>query len=158
MNDREMLEWAEFVATKFGDARDGWIYSEDRDGLEHIRYKRDHTGYNHWTKRLGRALGEFRPRPRRNLSLVSTGLLGRWCMALTYLKKDRNLPDATVNGNIFHWSEDAEYVTLFQPRVGVKVLEFLKEHPDHPHATAIRDEMRNCMEMSWPQSEDKEKA
>jgi len=161
--DDDILKFAEFVATKFQSNRDGWIYSRDTGDLKHIRYEHDYTGYNHWTQRVQRAfdlkhligrdsftrqiLGD------RKESLRTKYLHARAWITVS-LKKDSNLPDGQINGNLTHWEEDGEYIALFQPRVGVKVIEFIRANPEHPAARAILDEMHACSELSWPSSED----
>lgn len=160
--DEAVLDFAEFVATKFSSNREGWVYSRNRGGLEHIRYRRDYTGYNHWTKRLRRA---FDPKHLLGRDSFAKSLLGkrkrslssRVIEALVWIKislqKDRNLPDGQINGNLTFWEEDGEYIALFQPRVGVKVLEFIRADPENPYARAILDEMLACQELSWPSGE-----
>lgn len=155
-----VLKYARFVATKYSSNAEGWTYSRDRGDLAHIRYRSDHTGYNHWTKRAWRTLN-----PRSMFG--DDHLLGRavvvnqgwgyfWASLRAHvsvgLRKDRNLPDGTVNGGgiITFWEEDGEYITLFGPTVGVKVLDFIEAEPTHPHAQAIRAEIERVSEMSWP--------
>ena len=166
MKDKQLLDWAEFVATKFSENLEGWVYSRDTGDLEHIRYRDDYTGYNHWTKRVKRALGHWNPvtylAPKDSLSRVFKddkptvrGYFRRSVIrSYVSLRKDKNLPDGQVNGIITHWEEDGEYIALFQPRVGVKVIEFIRSDPDNPHAQAILSEMHACKELSWPSKED----
>lgn len=165
MNDKEMLDWAEFVASKFQVNHDGWKYNGKvyDTGLKYIRYESDYTGYDHWTKRLARALDLKRmfglDRLSKQLGFGSDGWKSRFIYGpiahiKVSLRKDKNIPDAIVNGNIFQWDEDAQYVALFQPRVGMKVLEFVQADPDNVHAKAILAEMRACMEMNWPEEKE----
>lgn len=158
MNDDKLLDWAEFVATKFEANHTGWVYSRDTGDLEHIRYKHDHTGYDHWSRRLKRGLFTG-PNPFKSMGIKSEwrGLgdwfMERWSWFLVNIRKDTNLPDGMVNGIITHWEEDGEYITLFQPRVGMKVLEFVRANPDNEYAKAIVAEMQAVKEMSWPSKE-----
>lgn len=46
MNDKEILKWADFVASKFSQNHEGWVYRDGADGLQHIRYRSDYTDYN----------------------------------------------------------------------------------------------------------------
>jgi len=162
LNDEKLLKWAEFVATKFSKNAEGWKYSRNTGGLKHIRYESDYTGYNHWTKRLKRAFdwGHLTGRDGLSRHFRPKGLKNRVLSAIAWirvsLEKDSNLPDGQINGIITHWEEDGEYIALFQPRVGVKVLEFIKENPDNEYARAILDEMHACAELSWPTKEDSE--
>jgi hypothetical protein len=150
--DNELLDWAQFVATKFTSNTEGWTYSQDKGDLVHIRYKNDYTGYHHWTKRLGRALtkGIFAREKSGIFGNYPHTLRERWSMAKVYLSKDKNLPDALVNGNITFWGEDGEYITLMGPTVGVKVLEFLRAEPDNQYARNILNEMHRMAQKSWP--------
>lgn len=163
--DKKILDWAEFVAKKFSANQEGWVYSRDVGDLKHIRYEADYTGYNHWTKRLKRASENWNPfsyfRPRSNLGkmfadenpTVRGFFLRAWVWSLVALRKESNRPDGQINGILTHWEEDGEYIALFQPRVGVKVIEFIRDNPDNPHAQAIMTEMRACKELSWPSKE-----
>ena len=158
MKDKQLLDWAEFVATKFSKNLDGWVYSRDVGDLEHIRYRSDHTGYNHWTKRVRRAFawGHLTGHDRlsRQLGFRESTIRGQVRAArgwiIVSLRKDKNLPDGQINGIITHWEEDGEYIALFQPRVGVKVIDFLRAEPGNPYAQAILAEMHACKELSWP--------
>lgn len=164
MNDEKMLDWAEFVATKFSANHTGWVYSRDLKGLEHIRYRSDYTGYNHWTKRLTRALQKWNPvryfwpkssldkmfAVRKRKKSLKGFFIRAWVGSVVALRKDKNLPDGQINGIITHWEEDGEYIALFQPRVGMKVLDFVRSDPTNPYAQAIVTEMRACKELSWP--------
>jgi hypothetical protein len=161
VKDKELLDWFEFVATKFQANGDGWIYTRDLGDLEHIRHRSDHTGYHHWTRRLRRAinlknaLGQdsfsrmFNVDRRRTLKEV-WGHFRAYVMVAWQL--DKNLPDGRIANAaiITHWEEDGEYITLMGPTVGIKVLEFLKAEPDNPYARAILDEMHRLAELSWP--------
>lgn len=77
-------------------------------------------------------------------------LLHAWAHFVVNVRKEDNLPDARVNGNIFFWQEHAVYTTLFGPTVGVKVIDFLEDQPHHPHAQAILAEIHRMREQSWP--------
>lgn len=154
--DKELLEFVKFVATKFQDDRDGWVYSRDLGDLKHIRYESDYTGSNHWTRRVRRA---FAPRYlfgrdslRRILGFGQGGLKQRVSEAIAWitvvLPKEKNLPDGIINGIPTNWEEHGEYLMAMQPRVGVKVIEFLQAEPDNPYAQAILAEMRACVELS----------
>ena len=166
MKDKQLLDWAEFVATKFSRNLEGWVYSRDTGDLEHIRYRGDHTGYNHWTKRVKRAIGDWNPvtyfAPKDSLGQMfkddKPTVRGYFQRAVIWshvsLRKEKNLPDGQINGIITHWEEHGEYIALFQPRVGVRVIEFIRSEPDHPHAQAILAEMRACKELSWPSKEE----
>ena len=162
MNDERLLKWAHFVATKFSRNVEGWTYSRDTGDLVHIRYKSDTTGYNHWTKRLKRALrpswlfeydslskqlGKMGFPKEKNLWRK---LIGAWARFQVQWQVETNLPDGTVNGIITFWEEDGEYITLFGPTVGVKVIEFLRAEPENQYAQAILAEMHRVKEMSWP--------
>lgn len=167
MNNEKLLDWAEFVATKFRDDRDGWKYSRNLGGLKHIRYESDYTGPNHWWKRFVRGLEfgwehHFHAKPgslahqlagtERHTSLWSR-IRGFWIYFLIQVRKDSNLPDGQIHGIITHWEENGEYIALFQPRVGVKVIEFIRDNPNNQYARAILDEMHACKELSWPSKE-----
>lgn len=164
MNDKKLLDWAEFVATKFSKNMDGWVYSRDTGPLRHIRYEYDYTGYNHWTKRFARAFDlremfETKRSFARSIGADPKGeslkkrLITAWIHIVVNLPKSKNRPDGTINGIITHWEEDGEYIALFQPRVGVKVIEFIRANPDNEYARAILEEMHACKELSWPSKE-----
>ena len=141
------IKFARFVATKFSSNLEGWTYSRDLGDLEYIRFKGDYTGYNHWTKRVKRLLtpNRFIRRTRRR----GFSWAGLASYVSVTLRKDKNLPDGQVNGNFTFWEEDGEYITLFGPTVGLKVLDFLEAEPDHPHARAILAEMKRMEQKSW---------
>lgn len=162
METDKMLEWVEFVATKFQKNHEGWVYRRGAKGIKHIRYVSDNQGYDHWKKRAKRMIrdcnpveyfwpkGQIRRMFPRERSL-SAYLRNFRVSYEVHWKLDRNLPDGTINGIITHWSEDGEYIAAFQPRVGMKVLEFIKDNPEDPYAQAIVAEMKACVELSWPE-------
>lgn len=158
-----LLEWVECVATRFQSSVDGWTYTRDTGDLEHIRYRSDHTGRNTFFRRLKWGLGfawDYNVRPgqgvlrfsedeKRNLWHRAQGF---YAYFLTGFRKETNLPDGVVaEGKIItFWEEDGEYITLFGPTVGVKVIEWLRAEPDSEYAKAVIAEMRRVAEMSWP--------
>lgn len=119
-----------------------WRFEYDLGGLEHMRYKHDHTGYTVWWKRWKRGLFHFFG-PSDNLakSIGLDGLSGRWAMLRVQVEKDRNLPDARVGGSslLAGWMEDAEYVVMMQPRVGVEVANIVERYPDLPEVRRIAE-------------------
>lgn len=150
--DEDLISYAQFVASKFSSNRDGWVYSRDKGDLKHIRYERDYTGDNHWTKRLRRAFDPsllLRRRKRGAFDFTDGSLRSRLLFALAWvrvsIRKDDNLPDGQINGNLTFWEEDGEYIALFQPLVGMKVLDFLRDEPNNPHARAIIKQMHTCI-------------
>lgn len=163
--DKKILDWAEFVSTKFSVNQDGWVYSRDVGDLKHIRYESDYTGYNHWAERLKQAsknwnvVSYFRPKSGLDKMFADDKptirgfFLRAWVWSLVSLRKDSNRPDGQINGILTHWEEDGEYIALFQPRVGVRVIEFIRNNPDNEYARAIMAEMRACKELSWPSPE-----
>lgn len=162
MKDEKLLDWAEFVATKFSKNAEGWKYSRDTGPLRHIRYESDYTGYNHWRKRLRRATRAWNPKrywkPTDSLDKMFSPknktlkgyFIHAWAYSKVALQLDNNMPDGQINGILTHWEEDGEYIALFQPRVGVKVIEFIRANPDNEYARAILKEMHFCKELSWP--------
>lgn len=167
LTDERILKWARFVATKFQSNVEGWTYTRDLGKLKHIRYESDYTGYNHWTKRLGRAVGKWNPvtyfAPKDSLDkmfkeknpTIRGYFMRSWIWARVSLRKDSNLPDGLLNGNPVFWEEDGEYGVLFGPTVGVKVLDFLEAEPENPHAVEILAEMKRMAQKSFP-GEDEE--
>jgi hypothetical protein len=155
--DKQLLDWFEFVATKFQNSRDGWIYTRDTGDLVHIRHKSDYTGYQHWTQRIKRVFTDavFNRKTDGLFGNFPSSLAERISYAKVILRKDSNLPDGRISnaGIITHWEEDGEYITLMGPTVGVKVLEFLKAEPDNQHAKEILAEMHRMKELSWPSAE-----
>lgn len=160
LTNETLLDFAHFVATKFSSSVKGWTYTRDLGDLVHIRYKRDTTGRNRFDRRLRRALNIKSLFGHDDISIMlghkPTGLrirnryLGARAHFLVAMRKNSNLPDGMVNGNIVHWEEDGEYIALFGPTVGVKVIEFLRAEPDNPYAQAIMAEMRRMADKSWP--------
>lgn len=154
MKADELLDWAEFVATKFEITPESWRYSRNTGGLVHVRYKSDFTGYNHWAKRLRRAISNWNPvtyfRPKDNLNKMfqdrNPSIKGFFVRAgawsLVELRKESNLPDGQVNGNLTFWEEDGQYIMLFSPLVGREVIKFLRAEPDSPYAQAIIEQMK----------------
>lgn len=134
---------------------EGWKYTRSTGDLEHIRYRHDHTGYDHWTKRWARGLNIDHLLARDGLSRGMHSYLkgeplwkqvrGRVLSAVAWfrvsVRKDKNLPDGTINGNLIHWEEDGEYIECVGPTVGVKIADFLEQEPNHPHAIAIAAEI-----------------
>jgi len=164
MQTEEMLSWARFVAEKFSKNHEGWVYSRDTNGLRSIRYESDYTGYNHWKKRLKRAfnlkailgmdsvsrqLGVYRKRDN-----LKSRFWGAYWHIVIALKKSDNLPDGQINGIITHWEEDGEYIAFFQPIVGMKVLDFLEDDPDNPHAIEIVSAMHRAADLSFNKEKD----
>lgn len=160
ITDKDLIDVVRFVATKFSNNTKPWVYSRNVEGLKHIRFESDYTGYNHWTKRLKRALdlrdifmtrNSFSRRmgirsERRSLKMF---FIEAWAHIYVFLRKDTNLPDGQVNGNFTFWEEDGEYISMMCPTVGVKVLDFLEAEPDNEHAKAILAAMHEAYEASW---------
>lgn len=156
-SDKEMLEWVQFVTDRFAGNHEPWKYQGDTSSLKHIRYVKDNEGWYHWKKRLKRFWRNITVRRWK----VDNSVFGVHMKELPYwqhvkvqwqvqMKLNDNLPDAMVNGNIFHWDEDAEYVTMFCPYVGREVLAFLNAEPDNPYARKIINAMQEVSELSWP--------
>ena len=136
-------------ANHFERSKNAWVYTRDRGDLEHIRYRSDHTGYNTLWRRLRRA---FRPthllgrdRLSRQLGFMPKGfkdtILHAWAHVSVSLSMENNMPDGMVNGNIFFWEEDGEYVQLVGPTVGDLIAKWMASEPDSPYAIAIAEEM-----------------
>jgi hypothetical protein len=161
--DEELLDFAHFVATKFESSRNGWKYSRDLGDLKYIRYEHDYTGHNSFKERLKRAtnlkrlfgvglfesslFGNFKRSPKQIVTRA-------YIRAVIALRKRQYKPDGQINGNLIHWEEDGEYMALFQPRVGVKVIEFIRANPDNPYAQEIMKEIRACAALSWSEDEE----
>lgn len=123
-----------------------WVFSPDTGDLKHVRFRSDYTGFNVGWRRVWRTFGPgmWGPRTRLEKQIYRTWWekAGHpWIHIKVFLPKDTNLPDGQVNGNLTFWFEKGQYITLFGPSVGVKVLDFLDAEPDNPHARAILDEM-----------------
>lgn len=148
MSDEDILEWLEFVATKFSSSREGWLYTRNTGDLEHIRYKSDSTGYNSFWSRLKRA---FSPKMHFRKTFISRPGLS-WSLAWirVSMTKDKNMPDGVVNGGniITHWEEDGEYIMLMGPTVGKIFLDFMRANRDHELTIAALAEMRRLAEAS----------
>lgn len=159
MNRQELLDYAAFVASRFERNHEGWTYSRNVGDLEHIRYRHDHRGRYHWTRRLIRA---FNPAQLLGMDRFSrmvgqkASWAGAWWHIVLSVGKGKNLPDGVVNGGsiITFWEEDGEYIILFSPSVGMKVLEWLRAEPDNPYAVAVVEEMNRLAELSWGDKED----
>ena len=129
------------------DHGDGWSYSRETGGLEHIRYRSDHTGYGSLHRRIVRA---FDPKHLTGRDSLSKAIRGPWSplSALAWvsvsLRKDKNLPDGSLNGGsiLTMWEEDGEYIEAVGPTVGVKIADFLIHEPNNPHAIAIAAEIK----------------
>lgn len=144
----------------------GWTWTRNTGELEHIRFTSDHTGYNHWTQRLRRALNwkhltgrdeitkSFRSKSaEKERYQENKAKYGFWKAnflrlypAIAWFKvsmfKDTNRPDGTINGNLIFWEEDGEYIEMVGPTVGEKIAEFLIAEPSNPHAVAISNEIQ----------------
>lgn len=172
MEDQKILKWARFVATKFSSNEAGWKYTRDLGDLVHIRFKRDYTGYNIWYKRFLRGLAfawshnihatkgslAYQFGERTKGRSVWDRLTGFVTYFLIQMRKDKNLPDGILNGNIVFWEEDGEYGALFGPTVGVKVLDFIEAEPENPHARAILDEMKRMAKKSFSGEESEDES
>jgi hypothetical protein len=150
--EQELLEDAEFLATKFESSRKGWTYSHSLGDLLSVRYRTDITGYNSLHRRLKRALN-IRRLFGRSLFTKNMRPLQKLRFAFVrfreILRVPPNLPDGTMsNGVITHWEEDGRYIEFFGPTIGVEVLNFLKSEPDHPSARAIMDAMVHIQKLS----------
>jgi hypothetical protein len=125
---------------------DGWVYTRDTGGLEHIRYRRDHTGYHAMWPRLKRAFNPKRLFLRGPFSTM-LGLMWTPRSAFAYvvvaLRKSNNLPDGALNRGcvLTFWEEDGEYIEMVGPTIGEKIADFLEQDPDNPHAKAIAAEI-----------------
>jgi len=156
---QNILDDAEFNACKFGSNHEPLPYDPIIEDLEHIRYKeRKHYSfakktkkgislYSHSRKTFGNSKREneeknpFKKVRREYLFLKS-------CISLQF-KKNSDHPDAAVNGNLYHWDEDAIYAVYFQPLVGMEVLKFLQAEPDHPWAQKIMKTMEKASSESF---------
>jgi hypothetical protein len=144
---------------------EGWVYTRDTGDLEHIRYKSDTTGYDHWTKRLGRALDprDFFGRKRSSILHEYRGFFDRlywWgIMFRVHIKKENHSPDGVLNGGsvITFWEEDGEYIQMVGPTVGVRIAEFLSAEPNNPHAIAIATEIDRIWSIAYPDEHKEEK-
>lgn len=144
MTHSEVLEWAEQVTTKFSNNYRGWEYTRDTGNLKYVRFKTDTTLYNSFWNRLKRGLrGSTLSTSIFGPKTIKEKFLGRVAWFWVSIKPERHLPDGVVNGGsiITFWEEDGEYITVFGPTVGMKVLEFLKSEPDNQHAKEILAEM-----------------
>lgn len=167
-DDKDMLDFVEFVATKFQGSVDGWTYTRDTGELEHIRYKSDRTGRDSFFRRMKWGLSfawdyngfpvhkpqfSFSSNDKRNLWQRARGF---YAYFLTGFKKENNMPDGVVNNGeiIIYWEEDGEYITMMGPTVGVKVIQFLRANPENDYAKAILAEMRRVHDMSWGKEEE----
>lgn len=160
--DEKMLDFVEFVTDNFAANHQPWTYSRDLGDLEHIRFKGDYTGHNHWTKRL-KEFGKWvtvrywKPTGFMRELEGSRGFfkkLSEWPMRIrswwrVAVRKDSNRPDGQVNGILTQWEEDGEYITMFCPYVGREVLKFLRAEPDNPFAQKILRAMRETQKASW---------
>lgn len=166
--DESLIKFTRFVATKFTANDTPWVYSRNTGKLRHVRYESDYTGYNHWTKRLARAFNPKELFETKGSFTRSMGLKPRneglkmffiraWVHIIVNLRKDSNLPDGQVNGNLTFWEEDGEYITMMGPTVGVKVLDFLEAEPDNEHAKAILAAMHEAHSASWGENRNKDK-
>lgn len=157
MTDKDLLGWLELVATKFAVNHEGWVVDWESADLKHIRYHSDYRGYNHWFKRLKRGL-----RGSRSGLFVAgktpwARAVDRWFWLKVSIEKEDHLPDATLGkGIIASWAEDAEYIALMQPLVGMQVIKFVREQPDNEYAKLILAEMHKVAKMSWPKAYEKE--
>lgn len=148
---------------------EGWRYTRNRGDLEYIRFRRDYTGYDHWTKRWRRALDPKHLLGRDSFSIGLNNRLegqSRWenlqwrvlaarAWFLVSVRKHKNLPDGTVNGNLIFWEEDGEYIECVGPTVGEKIADFLEQEPNHPHAIAIAAEINRIWALPRkPEGED----
>lgn len=124
----------------------GWTYTDDLDGLLHIRYEGDWSGYDHPFRRVVRAarsVGRLildRPTAAQTwFGLGRRSWLDTWAFIKAHLRTEKHLPDGTVGPLICPWMEDGLYVELVQPKVGVLVADWLEAAPDSPHAKAIAE-------------------
>lgn len=134
---------------------EGWTYSRGVEGLEHIRFRSDYTGYDHWTRRLARALS---PKDLLGIDRLSrmlgreTGLKSRLLSASAHfrvnIRKESNLPDGGLPGVLTFAEENGEYIEMVGPTIGAKIADFLIAEPDHPHAQAISEEIERILELS----------
>lgn len=145
----------------------GWRYTRSKGDLLHLRYRSDFTGYNHWTKRLKRALdwkmltgsdslmknlGFYERRKNQSFReyLLTKVVFRPLSWIKVSLRKGDNLPDGTINGNLVFWEEDGEYIECVGPTVGVKIADFLEQEPENPHAKAISEEIRRIWSLPRP--------
>ena len=144
---KKVGKYVKSLATHFQSQTEGWYYTRDLGDMEFIRYKRDYTGYNHWTKRVKRAFDWKHLTGRDSFSKLFRqtrsryGLLHAIAWIRVSLRKDSNLPDGVVGGAITMWEEDGEYIESMGPTIGARVADFLMEEPDHPHAIRIAEEI-----------------
>lgn len=137
---------------------DGWVYTRNTGDLEHLRYRRDYTGYNSLPNRIRRAFkwktltGADSPFTRE--ATLKLRLLHAWAWIVISLRKERNLPDGKVGPVITFWEEDGEYIEMVGPTIGEHVAAFLINEPEHPHAVAIAAEIRRVAALPEPEADD----
>lgn len=134
------------------DHGEGWTYTRNLRGMQHIRYKRDWEGWDAPWARMKRAFNlrqmfardSFSRRLGFKLSFWSV-----WAHIVVALRTDNNLPDGALNDGIVMtvWEEDGEYIEQVGPTVGEKIADFLEAEPDHPHAIAIATEIRRVRQL-----------
>ena len=116
-----------------------WDYTRDLGSLAEVRYR---DGHDRLTARLRSAVKWLFRRDGVRVPV------NRFRMALTALRRDRNLPDGVLNdGNIItFWEEDGEYLQYVQPTVGVLIAEWMKAEPASPYAVAVAAEMQRIQD------------
>jgi len=122
-----------------------WDYTRNLDGLKHIRYRDDSTGYNRIDRRIRRALSASLGLRRGPLSILAPrGVRARWFAFEVRVRKDHHRPDGILDGGgiITHWEETGEYLQYVQPSVGSLLADWMEAEPDSPHAVRIASEMR----------------
>lgn len=169
VEEQNVINDAVFNACKFARNHSPLEYDPVNEDLIHIRYAGDSTGYFSKVNRIKRAVKNFWEYLFKGKDLLGfiddekpsflKRIQNRWfnaiSMAKVNLTKDKHLPDATVNDNIYHWDEDAIYAVYFQPLVGMEILRFLQAEPDNPWAQRIAKTMTEVSSKTFENAKEK---
>ena len=127
-----------------------WNYTRDLRGLTAIRYNypedtlrgRIEDAWGWLVKGKGDQILRITNFDGRSL------LRARWNQALYALKRDRHIPDGTLDGGtiITFWEETGEYLQFVQPSVGSLIADFMEAEPENPHAIKIAAEMQRIQD------------
>jgi len=132
------IDWAANALENYPFVRKTWIPTH-----EHEVYLP--SGDTFW-QRFRYSLTWFTPSGLRIHKMVGGGVpffwrFGQMWFDIWHMRRDK--PDEVLRNSsiITVWGEDADYITLVQPKVGDVIAEFLRAEPDHPYAKKISETM-----------------
>lgn len=166
MEKDEVIKWAGILkryATHH--VHDDWPYSRDKGAIMYAVHERDYFFDSHYLKEIRGSITRAFTGVRRvrkgsiDALLYKPGKLTlkdrlfELSMVPLWLKRsvlnNRIGYDGMVNGNLFLWEEDGEYVNVANPKVGALLADWMIAEPESEFAQKIAAQIKKSKELTW---------